>query len=195
MEHAKVKSGDDAMVAYPLFQGEYGGSTPTSPLQFRLLEISPLRAMELNFKWHSVLPDLHHGNIVGSRRTAYYAAEFEGKFYAVAIWTDPIAANRLRDGDKILELRRFAISSASPKNTASRLLSVMSRLLRKKYPEIIKLISYQAVECHEGTIYKAAGWKAASRSEFELWHKDDPKDSSRRAPQTTSAKIRWEFSL
>lgn len=184
------------MVAWPLFQEEGGGSIPTSPLQLRLYEIDPRRAMDLNYKWHSVLPDTNLATIVGrTRRMAYYAAEFDGRFFAVAIWTDPIAQNRLKNGDSIIELRRLAICDSAPKNTASRLLAVMARLIAKKYPDVRRLISYQAVAHHSGTIYKAAGWTEGPTSAFQGWQFKNGQRNSFLQAQTQSAKIRWEKEL
>jgi len=149
----------------------------------------------LNALWHSVLPETYLGNLVGSRRTAFYGAYFQHRWYAVAIWTDPIAANRLKDGEKIMELRRLAIAPDAPRNTASRMLGVMRRLLMKKYPDVIRLISYQSVEHHTGSIYRAAGWESTAKSKFTVWHEGDPKDNSRRVSQITSEKVRWQIEL
>jgi len=146
------------------------------------------RAQNLNALWHSVLPIASLGWL---NRYVAYGAEFEGQWYAVAIWTDPIAANRLADGPRLLELRRFAIAPDAPKNTASRMLGIMRRKLKIKFPDVIRLISYQAVEHHSGTIYKASGWKAVACSEYQEWHPG----LSRAEPQTKSDKIRWELNL
>ena len=180
--------GDDITVLYPLFQEENGGSIPTSPLQLNLIVISPRLAGELNRLWHSVLPETILFNIQGG---ICYGAEYQEKWYAVAIWTKPIAANRLKDGDKMLELRRLAIADNAPKNTASRMLSIMRKLIKKRFPDIKKLISYQAEEHHTGTIYKAAGWSAVAKSDYARWHPGEIRNPA----QTISSKIRWEIEL
>jgi hypothetical protein len=121
----------------------------------------------------------------------FFAAEFSGGYYAIAIWTDPIAANRMRNAENTIELRRMAISADAPKNTASRMLAVMARLLKRKFPELNRLISYQAVEVHAGTIYKAAGWIPGNAIDFVPW-KSRPGEATRRPPQIESGKVRWE---
>lgn len=181
---------DSVRAAWPLFQAAGGGSIPTSALQLQVFEISVQRAMRLNAEWHSVLPITDQGNLTRNRRYTFYGAEYDHVWYAVAIWTDPVAANRLTDGETALELRRLAIAPDAPKNTASRLLAIMRRRLTKKYPELTRLISYQSVEHHAGTIYKAAGWSQASESAFVSWQNRD-----RLPDQITSAKVRWEFKL
>jgi hypothetical protein len=183
-----MKREDSVRVASPLFQAVGGGSIPTSSLQFRFEEVGRKRAEELNHLWHSVLPVFE---TFGSRHEVHYVADFRGVFYAVAMWTDPIAANRLTDGDRLLELRRMAIAPDAPKNTASRMLGVMRRLIHRKYPDLIRLISYQSCDHHQGTIYKASGWRVAARSTYKQWHPDE----ERAMPQTVSEKLRWEIDL
>jgi hypothetical protein len=51
-----MNCGEGVTVAYPLFQEEGGGSIPTSPLQFEIMEIDIHRAQKLNSLWHSRLP-------------------------------------------------------------------------------------------------------------------------------------------
>jgi hypothetical protein len=183
-------SGDGARVAYPLFQEEDGGSMPTSPLQFNIYEISVERAVELNKQWHSRLPVMSL-NCIRMPPCIAFGAEYSGKIYASAIWSAPVA--RMLVGKGFLELRRLAISSDAPKNTASRMIAIMVKVIRKKYPQIIKLISYQDTEVHSGTIYKASGWVEANRSKVGKIGWNSRKENNKM--QTTSDKIRWEKDL
>lgn len=182
---------DDVMDNMPLFRSGLGGSNPTSALHLKIRECGMRRAQELNRAWHSVLPETHLGNLVGNNRNVAYEAEVNEVSYAVAIWTTPIAANRLTDGWLILELRRMAISDKAPRNTASRMLAVMTRLIKKRWPELKRLVSYQAEKHHRGTIYRAAGWHPVATSEAQTWHEGE----SRAVMQTDSAKVRWELEL
>ena len=186
-----LNCGDSIMTVHPLFQEEGDGLIPISPLQFEVDEIGVDMAMLLNEEWHSVLPVTQKGNLLRNRRSVFYAAHFANRYYATAIWTTPVAANRLEDGFDWLELRRLAISDDSPKNTATRMLKVMRIHIKKKYPELIGLLSYQSVDHHEGTIYKAAGWSAAAKNKSAVWHKGKVRNKQ----QTASDKIRWEFRL
>jgi hypothetical protein len=149
------------------------------------------QAQQLNSLWHSVLPDTHLGNLVGNRANVAYAAVYENRFYAVAIWTTPIAANRLKGGQDMLELRRFAIAPDAPKNTATRMLSIMTRMIKRKFCFITALISYQAKDHHFGTIYRAANWNMAAESKAQQWHANE----KRAQMQTESDKVRWQMIL
>ena len=184
-----MKSGDSIRVVHPLFQEEGDGSIPISPLQLVLAPCSYLLFRELNNQWHSRLPDC--GGFYG--QGPFFAAQYMNAYYATAAWSSPISISF--NGKHFLELRRFAIHSLAPKNTASRLLSIMVKMIRKSHPEIVKLISYQDTEVHAGTIYKAQGWKATriSKACEQNWVKTHPRASRRL--QTDSVKIRWEMEL
>ena len=183
------KCGDSTTVVHPLFQEEGDGAIPISPLQLLIGEISVDKAMELNELWHSVLPETNKSNLVRTRYKVFYAATYKNKYYASAILTSPIASNRIKDGLLWLELRRLAISNDAPKNTATRMLSIMRKLIHRKFPEILGLLSYRAVDHHKGTIYKAAGWSNTKRSKSVAWHIGEKRNEM----QTKSDKIRWEI--
>ncbi len=177
-------------VAHPLFQAEGGGSTPTSALHLRFDCIALKRAIELNREWHSRLPRVVESNIVRTVRHVCYSAEYCGLFYAVAIWTNPVA--RLLPQTTYLELRRLAIADDAPKNTATRMLGWMVRDIRKRFPVIERLVSYQDTAVHSGTIYKAAGWTATTIDAGGEWSRPS---RLRNAVQSGSPKQRWEFEL
>ena len=163
-----------------------------SPTELEIRVIGAKSACDLNAKWHSRFPLIDWSNVVRNKYSICYLAENKGIPFAVAIWSSPIAANRLKDGDKLLELRRMAISDDSPKNTATWMLSQMRKDIELRFPEIIRLISYQDTEVHHGTIYKAANWTAVSASKEGLSWQDTRERSK---AQSTASKVRWELQL
>ena len=200
MENFKM-SGDSVNRAQQANQLASGGANPTSPLQLFIEKIPAKLACELNEKWHSRLPKLHWSNVVRSHKYICYGifsavnnsdTLLDYKVIGVAIWSSPVAGNRLKDGFKMLELRRLALSEDCPKNTASRVISVMVRKIKKEFPDIIKLISYQDTDVHAGTIYKASNWKMGATTEYQAWN---TKNRKRNESQSKSKKIRWEYSL
>jgi hypothetical protein len=190
-----LKSGDDIRIIDPLFHTE-GGVNPTSPTQFDIVEIDRYIAQELNKEWHSRLPEYNTGFCLNS--LVSFGAVYEGKYYAIAIWTNPVAAALPQH--EWLELRRMAIAPDAPKNTASRMLSLMRKAIRKKFPNVVKLISYQDCEVHHGTIYKASGWVIGNHHKGGSWNRPNAINSWNGKPRTrpdlndaTGAKIRWEI--
>lgn len=184
---------DDATVACPLFRAEYGGSTPTSALHLRLAKITPKLACSLNALWHSRLPIITVNNIIGTGMHICFAAECGNRYYAVAIYSAPIA--RFLNDRKTLELRRLAVSPDAPKNTATRVLAITRRLIRQRLPHIDKLISYQDCQVHTGTIYKADGWTPTKINKSWDWRRCQRGRMDNNAPQAASPKQRWEFVL
>jgi len=173
-------------LAHPLFQAEGGGETPTSALQLWFAETDASTAIALNRLWHSRLPVVRKGNVVGG---FFFVAEFDGLYFASAIWTNPVA--RLLPQKTWLELRRMAIAPDAPKNTASRMLGWMTRHIRKRRPQITTLVSYQDKEVHTGTIYRASGWQPVTLADprSRPWNNTA---RGRNKEQSTAPKQRWE---
>jgi hypothetical protein len=160
----------------------------------RVYPIDVMTASRLNRLWHSRLPIFQTGARLSAKRC--YGAEYDGRWWAVAIWRNPSA--RLLPQDTHLELVRFAIAPAAPRNTASRMLAVMARLIRAEFPHITTLVSYQDAEVHRGTIYRAAGWTPTHRHPGGTWNRPNSRNrcgTPRTRPdynQATGAKVRWE---
>ena len=174
----------------PLFRSGRGGATPTSALQLVIREIPYDRAEQLNERWHSRMPKIGMAECC----KPCFVAEYDDIAYAIAMWSRPVAANRIKRGEYCLELRRMAVADDAPKNTASRMLSIMKNAIRKGMPDVERLISYQDTEVHAGTIYKAAGWKAARISEYQVWTNDGNRRPQKNV-QSETAKVRWEYAL
>lgn len=181
---------DSARVAYPLFHAEDGGSIPTSALQLFFATTQRDTFKTLNKQWHSRLP-----LIGGSVGRIYYKAEHEGLIYAVAMWSNPVA--RMLPQMEWMELRRLAIADDAPKNTASRFIAWMVRDIKKRFPEVVRLISYQDCDVHTGTIYKASGWvignvgeRVDENAKYNNW-----KTRPGRINQSTAPKQRWEYRI
>lgn len=174
-------SADSINVVHPLFQEEGDGSHPISALQLQIVQIASVRAAMLNQVWHSRMPYLGLSEMC----KPCFGATFANRYYAVAMWSLPIAANRLADGFNSLELRRMAISKDAPKNTASRMLKVMRLIIKRDMPHVKKVISYQDTGAHLGTIYKADNWTPQDCGEYISWNNHSQRPGS--VEQSTSA--------
>ena len=183
------------MVEQGSFQFPDGGSSPTSTLQVKQLRIDRCdisHAVSLVKQWHSRLPECTNIAMIAFR------AHYLNVTYAVAIWSNCSA--RLLP-QEWMELRRMACRPESPKNTASRMLSIMTKLIPQYFPTCPKVISYQDTEVHTGTIYKAAGWtiggiyegtsRDRSQIEGEGKHFGYRTGMNGKRPDG-AAKIRWE---
>jgi hypothetical protein len=166
--------------------------SPISAKELNLREIGLNHAMEFNQIWHSRLPVTSHSNMVRNAHKVFYGAEFEGNCYASAMWTDPVAANRMSKDYVWLELRRLAVAPDAPKFTATWMIGKMIKNIRTRFPDVTMLVSYQDTEVHKGTIYKASNWTLDSVSKFKDWNTETRK---RNSIQSTADKIRWIYKL
>jgi hypothetical protein len=177
-------------VMHPLFQAGQGGSIPTSALQLWVEPIAFVRAQEMNREWHSILPRFGTGFIKEQPFRAYPCFAAVGpndRIYAVAIWSNPESRNLPQD--TWLELRRMAVPADAPRNTASRMLRVMRILLHRSHPQIVRVISYQSKSVHDGTIYRADGWRVKAECKGDTWNR--PK-RARLESQQIDDRSRWE---
>lgn len=171
---------------FPLFRE---GKFPQSPTEMSVVTINPQIASKLNKLWHSRLPSIPWSNITRNRNYICYGAMYDWRYFAAAIWSSPV--NQYFDFDTVLELRRFAIGPKAPKYTASWMLGKMAKRIKKHFPKMERLISYQDTDVHSGTIYKAANWFEADRTEYRPW--DESRD--RNTSQSTADKVRWEYHI
>jgi hypothetical protein len=147
-------------------------------------------ACRLNKKWHSRLPEIHWSNVVRNKHEICFAGIFQSNYICSAIWSSPVA--RKIDDSQVLELRRMAISDKCPKNTATRMLGFMQRYIKKNMPQITLLISYQDMDVHKGTIYKAANWTPVDVTKGSAgWSSS----RLRNIEQSISNKVKWEYRL
>ena len=165
---------------------------PDSPKLLNLRHVGVKYAMDKNMDWHSRLPITNHTNMIRNAHKIFYGAEYQDHCFAVAMWTDPVAGNRMSKDYIWLELRRLAISPDAPKFTATWIIAKMVKDIKKQFPDVTRLVSYQDTEAHFGTIYKASGWNLASAPVSIDWNTSTRK---RNVAQSSAPKVRWEYNL
>ncbi len=159
---------DGVRVAQPLYQVEGGGSLPTSALDLWFMKTKKETARTLNRCWHSRFPETTR-----AEPRVCHIAEFQGIYYAVAIWTNPTSP-KLPQLEWLM-LSRWAIAPDAPPNTGTRMESWMVRDVRKRFPEVTTLVSYSDADTHDGAIYKACNWTEGETTERKTvgpknWH-------------------------
>jgi hypothetical protein len=171
-------------------QEREGGLIPTSPLHFKTVDVE--RARRFTREHHSRLPYTQRGpwiSVLGA-----FCGE---RLVSAAFWHNTSARGLPRNW---LELRRLT-TAAAPPNTCSKFLAWCARHFRRL--GYARLVSYQDVAVHAGTIYRAAGWTPTYVSRPRERDRSKPRsgtarlyrwDSNGKAP-AMSAKIRWERDL
>jgi len=156
----------------------------------------PAEAVALNAQWHSRLPHAQKG----PWRATFIAKNANELPMAVGLWHNTSARGLPKDW---LELRRYAISPDAPKNTATWALARMQKLIASDFPEIVRLISYQDLDAHQGTIYRAANWTPAyfsrprnrDRSTHRVGTQRQYRSDANGDAPASAGKIRWEMSM
>lgn len=163
--------------------------------QLQLMPCGKEHAVRLVRCWHSRLPRVQSGPWMFA-----FKAAFCGRTYAVALWHNPSA--RLLP-NHWLELRRMACAPDAPWNTASRMLGQMTKWFSENVSTCEKLISYQDVDVHRGTIYLAANWtpeyysrpRARDRSKNRTGTKRKYRTDLNTVSVASSGKIRWAYTF
>lgn len=192
-----LKDVNQLRVCLPIMWVDGDGEVPGSAKQLEVRRINRYRARDLNALWHSRLPVYDTGFCLNS--LVSFCATYRNVIYAVAIWTNPVAANLPQH--EWLELRRMAIAPDAPRYTASRMLSQMVKQIRRTFPKVTTLVSYQDMDVHSGTIYKASNWVSDKIHKGGSWNRPNAKNLNgkpRTRPDNNSAtgpKQRWVYEI
>ena len=177
----------------PLF-----GMSDDKPTRATQLSVTPCSievARQCNKDWHSRLPHTQKGPW-----KIAFCASYNDVIYGVALWHNPSARTLPQSW---LELRRLAIAPDAPHCAASFMLARMAKWIKANMPEVDRLISYQDMDVHKGTIYKAAGWRVGHTSVARVRDRSKPRRGTHRAYRSnangiapdSSPKIRWELQI
>ena len=140
---AKSETGDTTGL-----QPEKGGSIPTLALHVRECRFSEIRHVFEAFHYK--------GGHMGGGISVCYAAEVGGKIVGGVVVGKPRHAGKYAG---LLELRRMAMLDECPKNSESKFMAVVIRLLRKR-GICSGVLSYADGSVgHQGTIYAACNFK------------------------------------
>jgi len=131
--------------------------------------------------WHSTLPNPSPGF-----RVAFVVYAPNLAPVAVATWGRPVA--RMEDQEHTLELTRFAIGPDAPRNVGSWALARMRRWIRDNMPDVVRLISYQDADAHDGALYKADNWRQVYEKFTDHTWTNRPGRKGTERPH----KIKWE---
>ena len=148
----------------PLFQGEDGGSTPTSAHQFRIMPIKNQTAAGWVNKWH-------YSHRIPTGKNICYGLYADANLYAVIVYgigVNPYQASFL-GVKRVLEIKRMCRSEPRLDFPLSRFIALTSKMVRKEYPYDCLIAFADPEQGHEGTVYKASGFRLHGLTNPE-WH-------------------------
>ena len=150
-----MASAESVVAARPELRRVGGGPIPTSALQQISVERIPHRIAKQVFRNHYL------GTLPGGTKHClgvFRQKRLEG---AVALGAGPSNGHRVVQGASkgdCLCLTRLWLNDRIPKNSESRVLGIVARLLRKN-TKVKFLVSYaDPAHGHRGTVYQGAGW-------------------------------------
>jgi len=135
-----------------------GGAIPTSALHVRRIPWSIARAFVREHHY------LHQCSPIGRIAYGVFASDaLVASLIGVVLYVVPPNLNE--DQASTLEIQRLVILDLTTRNAESRVLGVTLRDVRRRFPEIQRVIAYADPDAgHAGTIYKAAGFTALGLS-------------------------------
>lgn len=163
-------SGDSLMVEQLANQLSNGGSIPTSSLQFKITECPLLDIKEFIEKTH------YSHSVFGVTPEFCFSVKQNNKIVGGAIFGKPGGMGVLKKYSengkfRTTELRRFVLADDCPRNSESRVIGIILRLLTKK--GLQRILSYADPNAgHTGVIYKATGFRLlgkTSKRKHVMW--------------------------
>lgn len=113
----------------------------------------------------AIVSKYHYSGKFDTRSKLHFGVFLNGRCGGAIQLGDPIDKRKAlvavegTSWNNLLDLHRFAFADWLPRNSESRALGVMMRLIRKSYPHIEWVQSYaDATQCGDGTIYRASGF-------------------------------------
>tara|TARA_R110000803_G_scaffold11610_1_gene34524 strand:- start:181 stop:945 length:765 start_codon:yes stop_codon:yes gene_type:complete len=108
---------------------------------------------------------LHYSGKVVNNSQLGFGAFFNGRLEGAMQFGPPLDKRKMlglvrgTEWSQMLELNRMAFSENLPRNSESRALGYVFRVIKKNYPQIKWVVSFaDATQCGDGTIYRASGF-------------------------------------
>ena len=165
--------GDSSTAELPLFQGDDGGSSPTSPLQFKIRPIRNETAEQWVVRWH-------YSHRIPTGKNICFGLYANNEMYAAIVYgigVNPYQAKFL-GVERVLEIKRMCRSEPPLNYPLSRFIALTAKMAAKEYPYDCLIAFADPEQGHEGTVYKASGFKLHGMTNAE-WHLEDENGEKR----------------
>lgn len=142
----------------------------------------------------------HYSGKCVANSLVHFAVKFNGRIGGVLSYGSPMDKRKVlglvkgTQWDGMMELNRMALGPALPKNSESRSLAISVRLLKARYPQLEWLLSFaDGVQCGDGAIYRAAGWKLTGiKKSDQIWRDTSGRIWTRMSVTEAGSKSREE---
>ena len=139
--------------------------------------LRPVSSSEAN----ALVRRVHYSGKVVNNSQLHIGVFYNGKLEGVMQFGPSLDKRKIMDlvegtgWNEFLELNRLAFSDALPRNSESRALSIVFKMIRKHAPHVKWIISFaDATQCGDGTIYRAAGFVLTGiKKNNQIWQAPD----------------------
>lgn len=118
----------------------------------------------------------HYSGKVVNNSQLHFGAFYDGVLHGVLSFGPSMDKSKLlgvvhgTGWNEFVELNRMAFDDFLPRNSESRCISIALKLIKKHCPHIKWVVSFaDAMQCGDGTIYRAAGFLLTGISEGGMW--------------------------
>lgn len=166
------------------FLGGRGATIPAAAVPPKAL-----RVVDVPFSvCRSVIAEQHYLGCAPPGGRLFLGILGGGRMVGALMLGRPVA--RREDQEATLELTRMVLLAGCGRNSESRVLGVLPRLIRARFPEVRRLIAYaDPARGHTGTIYAAAGWRRVGATRAGSWARS--RRGRRAGPP--SSKVKWDL--
>ena len=112
---------------------------------------------------------IHYSGTVSNTSNLHFGCFLDGKLHGVMSFGSPMDKSKVIGlvepslWNEMLELNRMAFDDYLPKYSESRCFSIAVRLIKRNAPHIKWILSFaDGVQCGDGAIYRASGFKLTS---------------------------------
>lgn len=142
------------------------------------IDVKEIRVERIDAKSASAFVRRHHySGKVGGNSQLHFGAFHKGILHGVLSFGPPMDKSKVlhlvagTEWNEMVELNRMAFDSYLPRNSESRVIGVVLRLLKKHCPHIKWVLSFaDGAQCGDGTIYRATGFHLTGiRPNRSIW--------------------------
>lgn len=120
----------------------------------------------------------HYSGKVVQNSSLHFGCFLDNKLHGVLSYGSPLDKSKVLPlvqpslWNEMLELNRMAFDDWLPKNSESRCIAISIKLIKKNAPHIKWILSFaDGLQCGDGTIYRATGFKLIQCNEYKEFYK------------------------
>lgn len=157
------------------------------------LHVAPISSTDAN----AIVRRLHYSGKVVNNSQLHFGVFLDDRLHGAMQFGPSLDKRKivgLVEGtlwNEFIELNRMAFDECLPRNSESRAIGVVMRLIRKQYPHLKWVISFaDGAQCGDGTIYRASGFALIGiKPNTQIWEAPTGETFSRTSLTDVTSKL------